>query len=126
MPSVAAEHSSYTIRPRVTPISINEGRRENVGLVRRPLPLDSGHSRLLWPRPVTAELILVARPWPVIRSRCILEMSVVLDTPSLATAPFHPPMTQFVACNVAKCGHVPLRPACDLAAAAGRGMRLYR
>jgi hypothetical protein len=34
-------------------------------------------------------------------SRCILEMRVVLDNPNLAAAPFHPPSTQLVACNVA-------------------------
>ena len=33
--------------------------------------------------------------------RCILEMSVVLDSPSLAAAPSQPPSTQFVASNVA-------------------------
>ena len=33
--------------------------------------------------------------------RCILEMSVVLDSPSLAAAPSQPPSTQFVACKVA-------------------------
>ena len=33
--------------------------------------------------------------------RCILEMSVVLDSPSLAAAPSQPPRTQFVACKVA-------------------------
>jgi hypothetical protein len=33
--------------------------------------------------------------------RCILEMSVVLDGPSLAAAPFQPPSTPFVASKVA-------------------------
>jgi len=36
-----------------------------------------------------------------IPSRCILEMSVVLDSPNLAAAPSQPPSTQLVACKVA-------------------------
>ena len=41
------------------------------------------------------------RSQPEMPRRCILEMSVVLDSPSLAAAPSQPPSTQFVACKVA-------------------------
>ena len=41
---------------------------------------------------------LGGRPTP---SRCILEIRVVLDSPSLAAAPAQPPSTPFVACKVA-------------------------
>jgi hypothetical protein len=34
--------------------------------------------------------------------RCILEISVVLDNPSFAAAPFQPPITQLVASSVAR------------------------
>jgi hypothetical protein len=47
-------------------------------------------------------LAALLRPLPAgMPRRCILEMSVVLDSPSLAAAPSQPPSTQFVACKVA-------------------------